>query len=393
MGVCYLAAFLTSALQARALFGSNGLQPLTYSNRPRPSPLFWFLVESPYGPQLPFHDWMLEAACWSGVLLSLLLVFSVLNSFLLPLSLWLLYLSIVNLGGWVMNYGWEWLTLEVGFLSIFLCPVFSLSPFPRGYPPPRLVLWLFRWCAFRLMIGAGMSKIGSRSSACWKELTCTTTHYFTQPMPNPLAWFAHQLPLDVHKIEVSLTFFEQLILPFGILVPIRAVRLFTAVAELLFQVGIVSTGNYAWINFIGAVPCLALLDDQFLSLFFKSLSHEDPGEDKERPSASRGFFGLLSGLRAYCRLVLHVSLVLFIGYKSAAPLKELFSPSPWLHFYDDYFFVNAQGVFGFINQHRVNLVLSYTHDKIPKSVFKKKGKGCVDHPGIIAKDHSGRPLR
>ena len=27
-------------------------------------------------------------------------------------------------------------------------------------PPSRLVLWLIRWCAFRLLLGAGMSKVG-----------------------------------------------------------------------------------------------------------------------------------------------------------------------------------------------------------------------------------------
>jgi hypothetical protein len=38
-------------------------------------------------------------------------------------------------------------------------------------------------------------------------------------MPNPLAYYAHYLPAWVHHIEVALTFFEQLILPFFILVP------------------------------------------------------------------------------------------------------------------------------------------------------------------------------
>ena len=54
-----------------------------------------------------------------------------------------------------------------------------------------IVLWLFRWLAFRLMIGAGMSKVGGNSSACWRELTCTETHYTTQPIPNP---FGSTLP-------------------------------------------------------------------------------------------------------------------------------------------------------------------------------------------------------
>jgi hypothetical protein len=95
----------------------------------------------------------------------------------LPATLWALYLSIVNLGSMVINYGWEWLTLEAGFLLIFLCPLFS-SDFPMigaisHTAPPKLVLWLYRWLAFRLLIGAGMSKVGGNSSACWRELSCT----------------------------------------------------------------------------------------------------------------------------------------------------------------------------------------------------------------------------
>jgi hypothetical protein len=64
-------------------------------------------------------------------------------------------------------------------------------------------------------------------------------------MPNPLAWFFHHLPPWVHTTEVALTFFEQLVLPFGALVPIRSVRIATGLFELFFQLCIVGTGNYA----------------------------------------------------------------------------------------------------------------------------------------------------
>jgi hypothetical protein len=37
----------------------------------------------------------------------------------------------------------------------------------------------------------------------------------------------------------------------------------------------------------------------------------------------------------------HVALLIFILGKSAAPMKELFTAAPWLHYYDDYFFVNV----------------------------------------------------
>ncbi len=118
---------------------------------------------------------------------------------LLPLLLWGAYLSFLHSGGWQRNYGWDWLTLEAGFLVIFLYPLGSrLNATDSGAP----VIFLLRLLAFRLLFGAGMSKLGGSSSACWLQLSCTQTHYFTQPMPNPLAWFAHMLPDAFHRIEV-----------------------------------------------------------------------------------------------------------------------------------------------------------------------------------------------
>ena len=245
MGAIYLSAFLTSAFQSRGLFGSLGLLPVSMESSQRPTP-FFSLLQNYTG--WAYDDCMLELTSWLGVFLSLQMILGTVTSALLPAALWALYLSIVNLGSIVINYGWEWLTLEAGFLLIFLCPLRPSfrNPFPAATPPSMIVLWLFRWLAFRLMIGAGMSKVGGNSSACWRELTCTETHYFTQPMPNPLAWWAHALPAALHHTEVALTFFEQLILPFFVLVPCRPLRLVAGCLALSFQLAIVGTGNYAW---------------------------------------------------------------------------------------------------------------------------------------------------
>lgn len=81
--------------------------------------------------------------------------------------------------------------------------------------------------------------------------------------------------------------------------------------------------------------------------------------------------------------------VVFIGMKSTAPLLELFSPSPWLHYYDEYFFVNSQGVFGFINQRRAQPVLFYTHGNVDTLNVT-----CTDDPaGPGLAGQNGDPLR
>ena len=356
------------------------------------------------------------------------------------------------------GYGWEWATCEVGFLIVFLTTEWpSRSSFPRALPPPTIILLLLRWYVFRLLLGAGQSKLGERSSACWRQLSCTDTHYFTQPMPNPLAWLFHRLPTVFHRFEVALTFIEQLALPFLVLMPFRSLRIFACVAEMTLQLGIVGTGNCAplpppthgtrkrivaephcaltrggfdsrrmgadaWINWIGMLPSIALLDDDFIAHhlalvlprgmiaearqaqaevagsgaaaaskrdYAKLATHEieaalveedeststdaerdvgsgrgtDGGAGRQggggvaRKPGGRGVASSSSSsscsrtsragrviLRAYSqwRLLLHLLLAGFVACKSAAPLKELFTPAPWLQYYDEYFFVNAQ---------------------------------------------------
>lgn len=205
----------------------------------------------------------------------------------------------------------------------------------------------------------------------------------------------------------------------------------------------------AWINWIGVLPAVALLDDAFLAHFLPRAVVEeaalaeaevtgsgavaaskrnysrlatdeatatndesesdggsstmgrqagDPSTYAAAPPVSivlRGPFGAGARVRMYrsSRTLLHLLLAGFIACKSAAPLLELFTPAPWLHFYDDWFFVNAQGVFGFINSHRVNLVLTYTHDPLPPG--RSQGRidpSCRDSPGSIANAADGRAL-
>lgn len=390
IGIIYFSAFVTLAFQIRPLYGEYGIFPSIHPDMAtRPVPVFTFLAS--YG--IPFSDLLLEMLSWFGVMLSLLMVIGVVRSVLIPLGLWFTYLSIVNLGTNLMNYGWEWLTLEIGFLAIFLMPLASTKSQPQDTPPSTIVIWLFRWMGFRLLFGAGMSKTGKNASACWHTLSCTSTHYFTQPMPSVLAWFAFHAPDPVHRLEVILTLFEQLVLPFGFLLPIRSVRIAAGVLEIFLQLCILATGNYAWINLTGILPCLALLDDEFLSNF--SISPSDSLPANQSPTTTPVAKPIKRGknsnaqkadsvpsrpvhVRIYraVRVIIYILLLCFIVSKSTAPVQELFSDSPWLHFYDDYFFVTAQGLFGFINQYRVQIVLEYTHDD--HSNWNTPPAGCAD---------------
>ena len=56
----------------------------------------------------------------------------------------------------------------------------------RARPTPKIVIWLLRWLVFRVMLGAALIKL--RNDPCWRDLTCLDYHFETQPNPNPLAW-------------------------------------------------------------------------------------------------------------------------------------------------------------------------------------------------------------
>ena len=132
--------------------------------------------------------------------------------------------------------------------------------------PPQIAIFLLRFTAFRLLIGAGMSKIGTNASECWFDLTCTTTHYLSMPIPSPMGYYFHFLPLGLHKLEIIITFVAELVTPFFFLAPHRGLRIFSGLVQVVFQAMIVFTGSYAHINYLGLLPCLALFDDQFLWL-------------------------------------------------------------------------------------------------------------------------------
>ena len=190
LGILYLVAFASAINQFRPLLGENGLLPV---------PRFLSWVPFRASPSL-FHahysDRFFQAVAYFGLLLAGLVtlglpdLFSPWLAFVLWTLLWIIYLSIVNVGQTFYAFGWESLLCEAGFLAIFLGSASTA--------PPILLTFLFRWLVFRLEFGAGLIKM--RGDPCWRNLTCLYYHHETQPMPNPLSWFAHNLPRPLHRL-------------------------------------------------------------------------------------------------------------------------------------------------------------------------------------------------
>jgi predicted DCC family thiol-disulfide oxidoreductase YuxK len=249
-GLIYLSAFISFGVQAQGLIGSHGILPLAElidavtrnfgSERFFLMPMvFWWNAS----------DFAIQAVCWTGAGLSLLLVFNLLPRLSL-LLLYVLYLSLLYGGQAFMTFQWDTFLLEAGFLALLLS--FATAP----------GIWLLRWLLFRFIFMSGVVKLLSGDPNWW-NLSALSYHFLTQPLPTPLAWYAAHLPLRVLKFATGGTFFVELILPFLIFCP-RRPRFFAAFGILLLQSCILITGNYNWFNLQTILLCLLLFDDAAL---------------------------------------------------------------------------------------------------------------------------------
>lgn len=250
----YVIGFAAAATQFRALIGENGILPV-----PRfvARQTFW---SSPSLFHLHYSDRLFAGVSWFGAALAAAVVVGAADlvplwaAMLAWLTLWVLYLSIVNVGQVWYAFGWESLLLETGFLMIFLGN--------DATAPPALTLWLVRFLLFRLEFGAGLIKM--RGDKCWRDLTCLYYHHETQPMPGPLSWFFHHLPKPLHRIEVAGNHFAQLVVPFGLFAP-QPVASVAAAIIVITQLWLVASGNFAWLNWLTILLAFSAIDDAVLA--------------------------------------------------------------------------------------------------------------------------------
>jgi hypothetical protein len=245
---------VAAARQYRGLLGEHGLTPVRrYLQRVsfRRSPSLFHLHHS---------DTFYLGVAWAGAALAAASVAGLTD--LLPLVpamlvwvvLWLLYLSIVNVGQTWYAFGWESLLLEAGFLAVFLGN--------DSVGPPLLTLVLLRWLLFRLEFGAGLIKM--RGDACWRDLSCLDYHHETQPMPGPFSWHFHRLPRRLHRVEVLANHVTQLVVPFALFLP-QPVAGVAAAVMIVTQLWLVVSGNFAWLNWLTIVLAFSALPDPWLA--------------------------------------------------------------------------------------------------------------------------------
>ncbi|MFI6867762.1 lipase maturation factor family protein [Nocardia sp. NPDC050406] len=330
IALLYVIAFVAAARQFRALIGERGLHPVPRYVARRS------MRDAPSIFQLHYSDRFFAGACWLGAALAAAIVAGAADlvplwaAMLVWLVLWVLYLSIVNVGQIWYSFGWESLLLEAGFLTIFLGN--------DQVAPPVPVVILVCWLVFRVEFGAGLIKL--RGDSCWRDLTCLYYHHETQPMPGPLSWFFHHLPKPLHRVEVAANHVAQLVIPFGLFAP-QPVSSAAAAIIVVTQLWLVLSGNFAWLNWITIVLACGVIGHSAL-----------PSAFPEPPA-------LADPPVWFTALV--VAFVIVVVALSYWPVRNMLSSNQRMNAtFNPYRLVNTYGAFGSIGRVRHELVLEGT---------------------------------
>jgi predicted DCC family thiol-disulfide oxidoreductase YuxK len=361
LGIVYLIAFWSLGVQILGLSGHDGILPadryMTEARALTGFTRFWAL---PTLAWVSASDASLQALCIGGAALASLLVGGIFPSVVLPL-LWLTYLSLSIACREFLSFQWDTLLLETGFLAIFLAPATPRERRDRLADPPRVAVWLLLWLLFRLMVGSGAIKLTSGDLA-WHDLTALAVHFETQPIPTPVAWYAHRLPLWFLQGATLVVFAIEIGLPFLILAP-RRLRALAFAPLAALQALIALTGNYAFFNLLTVALCLFLLDDAALGRWgivrtgpnLTGRTGSPARQPRWGPRMRRGL------LIAVAVVTVPVSAVRFTGTLGIAlpgealvdPLARLISP---------FRSVNAYGLFAVMTATRPEIILEGSED-------------------------------
>ncbi|XP_042631574.1 lipase maturation factor 2-like [Cyprinus carpio] len=273
LSAIYMFAFASLYVQIPGLYGNEGVLPARWQLRVSGKSVVEQLKDSPtllwFGPRLGLDTQQcMELLSLTGALLSLMtLALPVLRDCRVFLVLWILYLSLYQVGQVFLYFQWDNLLLETGFLAILIAPM-KMPWSTKERLHDNVTFWLARWLLFRLMFASGVVKLTSRCPTWW-GLTALTYHYETQCIPTPLAWFAHQLPVWFQKLSVVGTFVIEIAVPFMFFSPIRRHRLVAFYVQVLIQVFIILSGNYNFFNILTITLCMSLLDDQHVNFWLR----------------------------------------------------------------------------------------------------------------------------
>ena len=265
LGLIYFSAFYSLVFQIRGLTGPQGILPasqyLAAVARGFGPLRFWF---APSLLWISSGSHMLMALCWVGIAASLLVVANVWPRATLAIC-FICFISFVTTAGDFSSYQSDGMLLEAGFLSLFFAPGGFWPGWGSKHPPIRASLFLLLWEWFRIYFESGVVKLASGDPE-WRHLTAMDQYYQNGPLPTWIGYYVQHFPHWFQAATVVGTFVLELGVVWMMFMP-RRWRIACFFIATLWQIPVILTANYAFLNYIVLVLGVLLLDDRFLARF------------------------------------------------------------------------------------------------------------------------------
>ncbi|HET8636628.1 MAG TPA: lipase maturation factor family protein [Acidobacteriaceae bacterium] len=265
LGLIYFSAFYCLLFQILGLVGPDGIFPaqgyLAAVARQLPAQRYWF---APTVLWISSGPHMLMALCWVGMVASILVVLNVWPRATLIVC-FICFLSFIAAASRFADYQSDGMLLEAGFISLFFVPGGFWPKWGERSMPSRASLFLLQWEWFRIYFESGVVKLASGDPE-WRHLTAMDQYYQNGPLPTWIGWYVQHLPHGFQTATVIATFALELGVVWLLFFP-RRFRIVGFFISTAFQIGIILTGNYAFLNYIVLALGFLLLDDPFLAHF------------------------------------------------------------------------------------------------------------------------------
>ena len=132
-------------------------------------------------------------------------------------------------------------------------------------PPIRAGIFLLLWEWFRIYFESGIAKIASGDPE-WRNFTAMDEYYQNGPLPTWIGWYMQHLPHWFHAATAFLTLALELILVFMLFLP-RRWRIVCFFIVTPWQIGVILSANYTFLNYLVLALGIFLLDDRFIQQF------------------------------------------------------------------------------------------------------------------------------
>jgi hypothetical protein len=388
-GGIYFSAFFSLVFQIRGLIGPQGILPgneylqavARTFGRSRGlwfAPTLLWLSSSPH---------MLTAICWAGMIASILLVLNIWPRGML-LVCFVCFLSFVSAAQDFSGYQSDGMLLEAGLIALFFAPPGIRPGLGRASPPSRASLFLVQWEWFRIYFESGVAKIAGGDPE-WRNFTAMDEYYQNGPLPTWIGWYVQHLP---HWFHAS-TAFATLALELGLVWMLFFPRRWRIVCFLIvtpWELGVILTANYTFLNYLVLALGILLLDDRSLLRFLperwkKSFAAGEPSV-LSRTQTSEGALHHFK----IATMTLAGVMLSWIFYVTAAELIWMFSPLPLptspVMALEPFRVANRYGLFGIMTRGRYEIEFQGSDDGTTWVAypFRYKPQEVRKPPGIYA---------